>query len=229
MKNFWYIGVVAGCAALTILFVLVGGSVAVAYLVIGGGSNKGTGTSASNSCTWSGSTETVTKLAGVDLPATGGKLGHEEHIPEVTSSGQRCFNEGETHYSDKNSHPLSYVSNCAAMGHYRKTTEQERWYFNMRWDTSGNYPEDIVHKKIILTNPVNGRKVVVSVEEYGPASYLMSRDGINSGAPPDVYNYLDLPNPYTKDPGDKRGYVSIGFAKDQNICLGPLEEDKITN
>lgn len=168
---------------------------------------------------WTGSADTVAELGGVKMPATSGKIGHEQH-----ASKQSCFASGNTHYNG----PLSFfasigsVTNCMAFGG-PMTTEQEEWYFNMRWNTGSGYPGNVKHKKVIITNPANGKRIVASIEEYGPAARLMTRDGINSGASPEVYKYLGLANPYTGNPNDKSGYATFGFAKDQNIPLGPLK------
>lgn len=167
---------------------------------------------------WAGSTDTVAELGGAKMPATAGKIGHEQH-----ASKQSCFAPGNVHYNG----PLSFfdsvgsVSNCMAFGG-PMTTEQEEWYFNMRWNTGSGYPSNVKHKKVIITNPVNGKRIVASIEEYGPAARLMTRDGINAGASPEVYKYLGLANPYTGNPNDKSGYATFGFATDQNIPLGPL-------
>jgi hypothetical protein len=172
----------------------------------------------STTSNWTGSADTVAELDGARMPATSGKIGHEQH-----ASKQSCFAAGNVHYNG----PLSFfdsigsVSNCMAFGG-PMTTDQERWYFNMRWYTGSGYPGNVKHKKVIITNPANGKRIVASIEEYGPAAYLMTRDGINSGASPEVYKYLELTNPYTGNPSDKSGFAEYGFAVDQNIPLGPL-------
>lgn len=173
---------------------------------------------ASTPSNWTGSNDIVATLGAAKMPATSGKIGHEQH-----ASKQSCFAPGNFHFIDSLSFFASVgsVTNCMAFGKPR-TTDQERWYFNMRWDTGSGYPNNVMHKKVIITNPVNGKRIVASIEEYGPAARLMVRDGINSGASPEVYNYLELTNPYTKNPNDKNGYAEFGFAKDQNIPLGPL-------
>lgn len=171
-----------------------------------------------NGSNWTGSTDTVATLDGAKMPETSGKIGHEQH-----ASKSSCFASGNTHFDG----PLSFftsvgsVTNCMAFGG-PFTREQEEWYFNMRWDTSSGYPGNVKHKKVIITNPANSKRIVVSIEEYGPAARLKTRDGIVAGAPPEVYHYLKLTNPYTGNPSDKEGYATFAFAKDQNIPLGPL-------
>jgi len=183
----------------------------------------GMGKGGENSFT--GSTETTDSLDGLTLPATSGKLGHEEHLSlgVVLSYPQpnACIVAGQLHYVGTDSYPLGSADGCGAFGG-GMTSDQERWYFNMRWDY-GDRKDDFRHKKIILANPEKNKKIVVSIEDYGPGLGVIERDGINCGAPPEVYNYLGTENPYTGDPSDKQGLVLIGFAKDQSIPLGPLK------
>jgi hypothetical protein len=162
----------------------------------------------------SGIDDTTQELGVVKMPYPSGKIGHEEHAAK-----SKCFLSGHKHFSAFMT--VGSVTNCMAFGGNFKT-DQERYYFNMRWEYSGSTKEQYRHKKVIITNPKNGKRIVTSIEEYGPAAYLKSRDGIVAGAPPDVYKYLELANPYTKKPGDKKGAACFGLAKDQSIPLGPL-------
>jgi hypothetical protein len=204
------------------------------FLGVGVDEASGKETGLSN---WTGSTATVDKIGKAKLPDTSGKLGHEDHlfpgsrggIGDVVSgdaASDSCIKD-KVHYvgeDSKKSGKIITAGGCGAMDTGRNmTTDQERWYFNMRWDTSGNYPNDVRHKKVIITNPKNGKKIVASIEEYGPGARVTRRDGINCGAPTEVYKYLETASPYTGNPGDKKGYVEFGFAEDQNIPLGPLK------
>lgn len=175
------------------------------------------------------SDEMTATLDGLTMPATEGKLGSEEHVPSpYNEDGKQatdfmCMSELK-HSEEADSAPLTYpgdwpsgeAGNCAA---YRPhTTDQERWYFNMRWP-SGEFK----HKKVIIVNPKNNKKIVASIEEYGPAEWVTERDGINCGASPEVRNFLGTGSAYTGNPSDDAAKVQFGFAKDQNIPLGPLE------
>jgi hypothetical protein len=184
--------------------------------------NNGSGGSS-----WGGSVETVQELGNVKLPYSEGKMGHEQH-----ASKQDCFVAGNLHYDG----PLSFftsvgsVNNCMSFGG-NFTTDQERWYFNMRWEYDGHKSE-YQHTKVVIYNPENQVTVVTSIEEYGPHHCLYEgtcesygfdgnvTKGMNSGAPPEVYNCLNTPSPYTADP--EQGKLQYGIAKDQNIPLGPL-------
>ena len=65
--------------------------------------------------------------------------------------------------------------------------------------------------------------VVASIIERGPAEFKWTQDGINCGGSREVLNYLETEDANTDDPNDDKGKVLFGFAKDQNIPLGPLE------
>lgn len=181
--------------------------------------NRGSGNAEATEPAWSGSDDTIPELDGLKMPATEGKLGSEEHMSSKFDK-TKCFIPGNSHYEGPDSNPLTYTLDGpdGSCGSYPpRTTDQERWYFNMRWP-SGKF----AHKKVIVTNPKNGKRVVVSIEEYGPAEWVTRRNGINCGAPPEVRNYLETGSAYTP-PSDKTGFVIFGFAKDQNIPLGPLQ------
>lgn len=209
---------VLGCLAGLIVFGLVG----LVFIGVGLGGQKSSSSEESN---WTGSEDTSNTSGDLTLPATSGKLGYEEHVPgrhnqdNQVATDLSCMLPPYNHYQGADSNPLTYpdTGNCAA--YFPHTTEQEQWYFNMRWPSS-----EFKHKKIILTNPQNGKRAVVSIEEYGPAAFVTKRDGVNCGAPPEVRNYLQTESPYTGNPSDGKGLVYIGFANDQNIPLGPLPD-----
>ncbi len=182
---------------------------------------------------FTGSTDTVSVLGNVKMPALEGKLGHEDHLFPSNRGGIGDIVSGDPTNNNCISNKIHYVGDdskeggniitaggCGAFGSGMKT-EEERWYFNMQWEYDG-HKEDYRHKKVIITNPANGKRIVVSIEETGPAQFVTDRDGINAGAPPEVYRYLELENPYTGNPNDKKGFVHFGLAADQSIPLGPL-------
>jgi len=169
-----------------------------------------------------------TLVAGVKMVPTSGKLGYEEHLTGVT--GQ--------HYEGVDSQPLTFAGGDGAFAPH--TPDQERWYFNSQWGgwnweptrkklapTLDHSPGSVEarnkapHAKLIVTSVETKKSIVVSAEESGPALWVTDRDGINMGAPPEVYSYLGSGNPYSSNPSDNLGKVTVGFAKDQNIKLGP--------
>lgn len=171
---------------------------------------------------WGGSIDTVTQLGNVRLPGgkanlsvVAGKLGHEDHLHKNQDTGRSCLLTGETSYIGSDSNPLRQEGSCGPWGDGQMKRDQERWYFNMQWKYNG-YKNEYHHKKIILTNPANKKRIVVSIEEWGPALWVTPKNGVNSGAPPEVHNYL-----FGKI--NHGGTITIGIAKDQNIPLGPLK------
>lgn len=184
-----------------------------------GASQKDTGGTTQGSGDCPAMTQTLGKL---EMPYPAGKIGFEDHMTDINNP-TRCFVSGSSHYLGKDSHPadaghftLNNPDNSC--GSYNpRTTDQEHWYFNMRWKSA-----DVAHKKVVIRNPRNGKCLVASIEEWGPAARLMVSDGINAGASNEVTNYLETGDPYTKTPNDKKGgYAEFGFAVDQNVPLGP--------
>lgn len=166
------------------------------------------------------------------MAPTEGKLGHEEHLTGVIG----------THYVGPDSSPVTFAGGGGAFAPH--TVDQERWYFNTQWggwdwsptrrkraprlDHSPGASEarkNVPHSRLIITNKANGKSMVASAEESGPALWVTDRDGVNTGAPPEVYNYLETSSPYTGNPNDDNGRITIGFAEDQNIPLGPCNKE----
>lgn len=166
--------------------------------------------------------ETIDQIDGLTLPYKEGKLGHEEHLTNTNPS----------HYEGGDSKPVTFAGGGAFNPHM---TEQERWYITSQWvgfdwtpTRDGLAPIAVntklyaknAHKKVIVTSKETGKSVVTSIEESGPALYVTDRDGVNFGAPPEVYKALGTSDPYTKNPNDNKGRIVVAFAKDQNIPLG---------
>ncbi len=228
-KQYMYL---AGCAflLLTAVFVLfVGGLQAYATLLTGSSSNKtaGGGLVASTAC----GEAVETLVAGVTmLPSTSGKLGHEEHLSNVKPS----------HYCGADSGDCAAIAGNGAFSPH--TTEQERFYINSQWGGwdwtptrnrkapvlshepgASDARRAIAHAKLIvtITEPgVSTKSMVTSAEESGPALWVTDRNGVNYGAPPEVYKYLGGSDPYGS-PGDGKSQINVGFAKDQSVPLGP--------
>jgi hypothetical protein len=226
--------IIPGCFILAIIAIA-----GIGFMALG----PGLGGGSSSGSNWTGSSEAVATLGDLTMPATEGKLGHEDHFftkneTDIFSrespagwvvgdpKSSDCIDNKTHHVEDKSytrgDEKLVSAGGCGAFGSGMKT-DQERWYFNMRWDYGSN-KDKYHHAKIIITNPRNNKKIVVSIEEYGPAEYVTTRDGINAGATPEVYKYLceDEGSPYSNDPSDDNCRVNFGFAKDQEIPLGPL-------
>jgi hypothetical protein len=213
-----------GCLAFGLFFI---GAVGIGVFALNNDDASG-GTTEGVVATTACGTSIPTVLEGYDLlPTQTGKLGYEEHL-----------NTTDAHYCGADS-----GGSCNQIGNgsfYPRSSQQERWYFNTLWggwdweptrDKRAPIPltgqrdrearATIPHKKLILTSKETGRSIVVSAEESGPALWVAERDGIWYGAPPEVYNYLGTSSPYTGNPSDGKGLVTVGFAEDQNINLGP--------
>jgi hypothetical protein len=174
--------------------------------------------------------ETISTLVdGYTIIPSLGKLGSEEHLTETKP----------THYVGPDSKPVTFAGAGAFAPHQ---TDQERWYFNTQWGGWDWEPtrvkkaprlsyepgastarNKIRHSKLVLTSVETGKSMVVSAEESGPALWVTDIHGVNTGAPPEVRNYLGTSNAYTKNPNDNKGLIKIGFAKDQSIPLGPCK------
>jgi len=75
------------------------------------------------------------------------------------------------------------------------------------------------HARIIITNVKNGKSVVTSAEESGPAhSVTVQDDGRDWGVSPEVWEALGGFN----TPTDNMD-ITAGFAVDQSIPLGPCK------
>jgi rare lipoprotein A (peptidoglycan hydrolase) len=64
-------------------------------------------------------------------------------------------------------------------------------------------------KKILVTNPANGKAVVLAIQDYGPAESTGRVVDVSKSA-------LDALGASTDD------VVNIAFASDQNAALGPI-------
>jgi len=226
MRKKGYVQIIAiGCGCMIFAMVGLAGLVALGVFALNNdeamGLPAGDGFVASTAC----GTTVPTLVDGFDMLHTySAKLGHEEHLD----------NTQPTHYCGADS------GDCAAIVHTGfvnpHTTDQERWYFNHFWggwlndgtdfDTTEGAAEArkaIKHAKLVITSKETGKSLVVSAEEFGPAEWVYQRDGIAFGAPPEVYNYLGASSPYTKNPTDGKGEITVGFAADQsdNTKLGP--------
>ena len=219
-----------GCIFFLIIFFLIVVAAASPF-GFGGGDSGGGGASGdydegevvASTCV---NIETVSSVDGILLPYANGKLGHEEHLTQTNPS----------HYVGATSNPLTFAGPGAFAPH---TTDQEHWYVNAQWlgwnweptkyhraPTKSNDPgakeqrAGIDHKKILITSMETGKAVVASVEESGPAVWVTDKNGVNLGAPPEVYKAIGASDPYTDNPSDNKGRVTIAFVKDQNTALG---------
>ncbi|KKQ88214.1 MAG: hypothetical protein UT11_C0038G0006 [Berkelbacteria bacterium GW2011_GWA2_38_9] len=178
------------------------------------------------------------KLEGNSIPATSGKTAREQHLylSEEEYNLGRTDASASKHYSVSSTSSAAQNGMAGGFGAFGSiaspaSTSQERYYINMRWNYGSWYEDcgsvsdghcttrtsnvDIVnkgwhrHKKVIVKNPTNNRRIVVSVEESGPAIWT---DRV-SGLSPEAMEELGAS---TNDNLEYR------WAVNQNLTLGRL-------
>lgn len=130
----------------------------------------------------------VSKLSGIPIPATSGKVAREQHLNLVAGcTGSNYLTTRETsahHYSlsgtpsaSRNGMAWETSGGCGygAWGPTAPSVANERYYINMRWNYTNANGQTILTnkswyygKRVVITNPANGKKVVAAVIEYGP-------------------------------------------------------------
>lgn len=167
-------------------------------------------------------------LDGYRIPALSGKVGREQHLylgadeaglGRTDASAQLHYSRSGTPDNAKNGMAGGYGAFGSSAS--PPSAEQERYYINMRWtycdwnDSTGcssfsasakNWHR---HKKVVVTNPVNGRQLIASVEDFGPAIWT----GRVSGLSPEAMNDLGVVTDDT---------LTYLWAIDQNIALGRI-------
>jgi hypothetical protein len=131
-------------------------------------------------------------LDGVPLPAYSGKVGREQHLCLTMSKEPAA-----KHYAVSGTPPAARngmaweESGGSGYGAWGKAApvEDERYYVNMRWnytDMNGQpilAPKDWYYKKrVLVINPANGKRLVASIIEYGPAPWTGRVSGLSPEA-----------------------------------------------
>lgn len=185
-------------------------------------------TAGSNMARW------VDVLEGVSIPAGEGRTGLEQHL--WTTRGET---DAAGHYAITNvpaTGPYSGINTqngVAGQGAFGKLDpSNEQWYIAMRWNYCSAWDDNLssctgglsqslkswhIGKKVIVSNPSNGRKVVVAVGDFGPANWVTAQQGVASGLSPEATDYMVGSKHNTG--GDMLLY---GWAVDQTLPLGPL-------
>lgn len=177
----------------------------------------------------------VSSLNGISIPAERGKTGREQHL--WTTRGEESEND---HYAITNV-PADLRNGIAGTGAFgRIDAGIEQYYIAMRWNycnwtesgSDPNFPGNIgtictssnsgiknwhYGKKVIVSNPANGKKIVVAVGEAGPAIWVTNARGVVSGLSPEATAYI-VGSKYGAN-GDNLEY---GWSVDQTLPLGPL-------
>jgi hypothetical protein len=169
-------------------------------------------------------------LDGVLMPATSGLVAREQHLslsPGCTADNVLYSRESSSNHYRYSNTPLVDQNGMAwetspgitcgygAWG-VAPTAEDERYYINMRWNytTANGQPYYAAKswyykKRVIVTNPINGKSVVASVIEYGPG--IMSRV---AGLSPEAMSAIGAQT------NDSLEYY---WAANQLIPLGPMQ------
>lgn len=183
----------------------------------------------------------VSSLDGVGIPSISGRTGKEQHIWTSSGEGDDAGHYALTGvpatgpYSGINTQ--NGVAGTGAFGKINK--DNEKWYITMRWgycewyedfvNRDGDYPSTTTRncnmslknwhlgKKVIVSNPSTGRKVVVAVGESGPAIWVTNIRGVTSGLSPEATDYI-VGSAY----GTGGTVLDYGWAVDQSLPLGPL-------
>ena len=183
---------------------------------------------------FSGSYETTSVLDGLPIE-TSGKIAIEDHL--ALAAGETS---PEKHFSDTNvdsnfpsaadqkkikvmynallkkGATSSFISELSG----QVPAEDEAWYINQRWCYSSKCfkgqaigtKTQYLKKRVVVTNPKNGRSVVTSVLEWGPGTTPGERERVG-GISPEVATALGV---------ETNSTVLFGWAVDQNVPLGPV-------
>lgn len=189
---------------------------------------------------------TTDTLQGYAMPATTGFVGKEQHIwttnGETSESAHYAIN--STPFMGESIVLQNGVAGTGAFG--RISPEIEKYYITMRWNYCTWYedPNDLDSfgrpstktrdcnntaknwhkgKKVIVSNPRTGRKIVTAIGESGPAIWITRERGVVSGLSPEATDYI-VGDRYFNGRGNGTGGDNLiyGFSVDQSLPLGPL-------
>jgi hypothetical protein len=161
------------------------------------------------------------ELEGNKLNNSYGLIGAEQHLPRFP--GDTAQNHGQFVNS-------GITPGRGAWGYFAYSraeltpdlVEKERYYVAVQtlylpdWSTRLAYLRDwYKYRKVVVTNPSNGRTIVAVIADAGPAAWT----GKHFGGSPEVMAYLGL------NVGKQKGAVTLFFVDDpqDKVPLGPLE------
>ena len=159
-------------------------------------------------------------LEGEHLNTTYGYIGAEQHLKRYP--GDDISNHGEVLES-------GIAPGLGAWGYFAKSqskmtpqlVETEKWYavaqtlYLPDWNTNTRYLRDwYKYRKVLIVNTDNGKAVVASIADSGPAAWT----GKQFGGSPEVMNYLGGVK-------YKKGSVIVFFVDDpeNKVSLGPVK------
>ncbi|MEK7504288.1 MAG: hypothetical protein AAB550_02200 [Patescibacteria group bacterium] len=153
------------------------------------------------------------KYEGERLNRSYGLIGAEQHMPRFP--GDTAEQHGQFIQS-------GITPGKGAWG-YVPDVEKEKYYVAVQtlylpdWTTRLAYLRDwYKYRKVVVTNPVNGKTIIAVVADSGPSWWT----GKHFGGSPEIMAYLGL------NVGMQKGPVVLFFVDDpgDKIPLGPLEE-----
>ena len=165
-------------------------------------------------------------LDGEHLNTTYGLIGAEQHLRRYP--GDTMGTHSAVPEDDEGMAP-----GLGAWGYYAYSkdkltldlTEKEKWYavvqtlYLPNWNTRHPYLVNwYKYRKVLIVNTINGKAVVASIGDAGPAAWT----GKHFGGSPEVMNYLGGAH-------YKKGPVLIFFVDDSvdKVSLGPIEYNNV--
>ncbi len=166
------------------------------------------------------------RYEGQQLNHSYGFIGAEQHLPRYP--GDVLTNEDQ--YPESGITPATGAWSYFAHSRNDLTSEdieREKYYVAVQtlylpeWNTNTVYLKNwYKYRKVLVINPKNGRTIVCTIADAGPAKFT----GKQFGGSPEVMGYLDL------NKGMKKGEVVLLFIDDSKteIPLGPVEYNVLT-
>jgi len=177
---------------------------------------------------------TKATLEGEHLNQTYGYIGAEQHLRRypgdvLINHAPKSKELGGEWYESEDVLRSGMAPGKGAWGHFANSKDQmtsdlvetEKWYAVVQtlylpdWNTRTKYLKDwYKYRKVLIVNIDNGKAVVASIADSGPAAWT----GKHYGGSPEVMNYLGGAR-------YKKGPVVLFFVDDpeNNVPLGPVE------
>ncbi len=175
-------------------------------------------------------------LEGEHLNTTYGRIGAEQHLRRYPGDTNANHAPAPDDYKGDNPQEIlkeGMAPGLGAWGYFAPSKEKltpdlvetERWYAVVQtlylpdWNTRQPYLKNwYKYRKVMIVNTDNGRAVVASIADSGPAAWT----GKHYGGSPEVMDYLGGPK-------YKKGPVLVFFVDDpeNKIPLGPVEYNEI--
>lgn len=176
-------------------------------------------------------------LEGEHLNQTYGRIGAEQHLRRYPGDVNQNHAPGPTEYGGDRPDEIlreGMAPGLGAWGYFAPSKEEltdelietEKWYavaqtlYLPDWNTRQPYLKEwYKYRKVMIINTENGRAVIASIADSGPAAWT----GKHYGGSPEVMDYLGGPR-------YKKGPVIFFFVDDpgNRVPLGPVEYNTIS-